>query len=447
MVDTLFPGQVLSALAEGRGEGIKEQPFTPRPGFSKGMPGSEGESQASKGPRPFAGEEGSDYVLELLEDTLAQLEPALRGTFLQKLLKRLAGVDVSETESLTHWSEVLRRRSEMAERLGRPVSLKTAATDYFDAAQLLQKSILLDHGELKQLRRNAATDPLTGLYNRRLFDEYLTKELNRSRRYAYPLALLLFDLRNFKQANDTYGHAVGDEVLRSLARAFVETIRGSDYPCRIGGDEFALLLPQSEKSSAFALAQRITEKFELYAQALAPNPGLGLDYGVTSFPDDGESAATLYEVADRQLYAHKKSARRVPAEPQIPAQPQVEVDLGREPVVVPPPPALRVTGEPVPLATPVVSEARNQRRYERISLEGSGAYAVLRSNAGTKVVRVLDMSFGGFSFLLDEAFELPETFHARLHVPIMPTAELRIRRVYAQRLAQGLQRIGCAFFR
>ncbi len=417
------------------------------------MPGPERESQAYKGPRPFAGEEGSDYVLELLEDTLAHLEPALRGTFLQKLLKRLAGVDVSETESLTHWSEVLRRRSEMAERLGRSVSLKTAATDYFDAAQLLQKSILLDHGELKQLRRNAATDALTGLYNRRLFDEYLTKELNRSRRYAYPLALLLFDLRNFKQANDTYGHAVGDEVLRSLARAFVETIRGSDYPCRIGGDEFALLLPQSEKSSAFALAQRITEKFELYAQALAPNVGLGLDYGVTSFPDDGESAATLYEVADRQLYAHKKSARQVPAEPQIPAQPQVpaqppvEVDLGREPVVVPPPPPLRVADEPVPLAAPVVSEARNQRRYERISLEGSGAYAVLRSNSGTKVVRVLDMSFGGFSFLLDEAFALPETFHARLHVPIMPTAELRIRRVYAQRLAQGLQRIGCAFFR
>ncbi len=423
------------------------------------MPGPEGESQTSKGPRPFAGEEGSEYVLELLEDTLAQLEPALQGTFLQKLLQRLAGVDVSETESLNHWQEVLRRRSEMAERLGRPVSLKTAATDYFGSVQLLQKSILLDYGELKQLRHNAATDALTGLYNRRLFDEYLTKELNRSRRYAYPLALLLFDLRNFKQANDTYGHAVGDEVLRSLARAFVETIRGSDYPCRIGGDEFALLLPQSEKSSAFALAQRITEKFELYAQALAPNVGLGLDYGVTSFPDDGESATTLYEAADRQLYAHKKSARQVPAqpqipaqpqapaEPQIPAQPQVEVDLGREPVVVPPPPAFRGAGEPVPLTAPVVSEARNQRRYERISLEGSGAYAVLRSNSGTKVVRVLDMSFGGFSFLLDEAFDLPETFHARLHVPIMPTAELRIRRVYAQRLAQGLRRIGCAFFR
>ena len=187
--------------------------------------------------------------------------------------------------------------------------------------------------------------------------------------------------------------------------------------------------------------------------------GLGLDYGVTSFPDDGESATTLYEAADRQLYAHKKSARQVPAqpqipaqpqapaEPQIPAQPQVEVDLGREPVVVPPPPAFRGAGEPVPLTAPVVSEARNQRRYERISLEGSGAYAVLRSNSGTKVVRVLDMSFGGFSFLLDEAFDLPETFHARLHVPIMPTAELRIRRVYAQRLAQGLRRIGCAFFR
>ncbi len=122
--------------------------------------------------------------------------------------------------------------------------------DYFGELCILRNPVLLEYEELKKLRHDAATDPLTGLNNRRMFEEYLDQEIDRSTRYGSSFALLLVDLRKFKSANDTYGHATGDEILRSVARASLETIRGSDIPCRTGGDEFAILLPQAERSGA-----------------------------------------------------------------------------------------------------------------------------------------------------------------------------------------------------
>ncbi|MFQ5776764.1 MAG: diguanylate cyclase domain-containing protein [Terriglobia bacterium] len=389
------------------------------------------------GPRQPLLEDPSEYFLDLIADTLEQLDPAVQGAFLQKFLNGLAGVDVSEDDSLVYWQAIQLRRRELTERLGRPVTLKTAAVDYFGTALLLKNPILLEYHELKRLRQSAATDPLTGLYNRRLFDESLAKELSRSQRYSYPLGLLLLDLRNFKKANDTYGHAIGDEVLLYLAQACTETVRGSDYPCRIGGDEFGLLLPQSDGKSASALARRIAYKFENHVQRLAPDVGLGLDYGVASFPEDGDKASSLFEVADHRLYAYKKEAHRG-------RRPwQREHD---EP---------RVLSVPAPATSPTVVEGgaapsssrQELRRYERISLEGTGAYGILRNGIGPKVARVIDLSLGGASFLLDETIQAPETFYARLHVPILlfPPSDMKMRRVYSRRLAQGLQRIGCHF--
>ena len=204
---------------------------------------------SSQGPLPMAGEvrnqealmaidfEGSsEYLLELIVDNLRQLGPDAPGAFLQRLLKGLTSVEVTENESIVHWEKILARRNELTEKLGRPSSLRTAAVDYFGELQLLRKPILLEYEELEKLRHNAATDSLTGLKNRRMFEEYLVREINRSSRYGTSFALLLLDLRGFKSVNDTYGHATGDEILRSVARASLETIRGSDISCRIGGD-------------------------------------------------------------------------------------------------------------------------------------------------------------------------------------------------------------------
>ncbi len=380
----------------------------------------------------------TEPFLDLVLDTLQQLEPGPRGAFLQKLLKNLANIELPESESLTHWQGIVLRRSELSERLGRPVSVRTAALDYFSSTALLRNPVLVEFSELKRLRYNAATDPLTGLYNRRLFDEYFSREINRSSRHAYPLALVLFDLSNFKQVNDTYGHAVGDAVLLTLARVCVETIRGSDYPFRIGGDEFAVLLPQSEFPSAQTLIRRIAQKFEQEIQALAPDVGLQLDYGVALFPADGENTSRLFQVADQRLYAARKAVG-----PRPPDQ-RTESDA---------PPPIQAEGAPPVSSQPVPMKPLSQqmRRHKRTALQGTGAYAALSDGFGFKTSQLLDVSLGGVGLMLREAIDLPETFLVRLHLPKLvdlpdlPGTELRVRRVYTQPQPDGAVRVGCQF--
>src|SRR6476646_9664037 len=124
-----------------------------------------------------------DSFYDLLIDTLDGLEQSARGPFLQRLLKSLTQLDLSESLSLEYWDCTLERRRELADILGRPVSLKTALVDFLAGTNALRIPILMEYDELKKLQINAATDPLTGLYNRRFFDEYFEKELNRAKRY------------------------------------------------------------------------------------------------------------------------------------------------------------------------------------------------------------------------------------------------------------------------
>ena len=104
--------------------------------------------------RPPEREELADYFLELIEDTLEQLDTGVQGAFLRQFLNSLAGVEVSESESLVHWQEIQKRRRELSERLGRRIGLRTAAVDYF-ATGLLRNPILLEYEELKRLRLNS----------------------------------------------------------------------------------------------------------------------------------------------------------------------------------------------------------------------------------------------------------------------------------------------------
>ena len=382
--------------------------------------------------------------LDIVTETLRELEPAAQGAFCQKFLKNLVGLEVSEEESVAHWQQILAWRRDLCEKLGRPVSLRTAVVDYVSHSGLAYQPVLLEYEELKRLRHDVATDPLTGLSNRRTFDEQLEREITRSQRHGVPLTLVFLDLRNFKKANDTYGHAVGDAVLRRLARVFDENIRASDYSCRVGGDEFALILPQSEAQSTLSLVQRTAQRFIETIQTLAPEAGIVLDFGLASYPGDAESATSLFKAADADLYTRRQRgfdptsgptagpARAVPEQP-----PRTTTML--------PKPLPEIAPTPPPRPPDVETPRQWTRRHERISLEKINAYGVLQQQAGRKQVRVLDVSFGGVGFLMDEAIDLPEKFFARLHVPILPEADFKLRRVYSQRLAQGLVRVGCRF--
>ncbi len=379
-----------------------------------------------------------DAFLELLTDTLETMERPARGQFLERFFKSIAHVDLNETQGLDIWEQVLARKRELSESAGKKVALQAALVDVLTSANLLRLPIVMEYEDLRKLQINAATDSLTGLYNRRLFDDYFEKELNRSIRYSHRLALVVFDLQRFKQVNDRYGHPQGDIVLQMVATTLQKSIRTSDYAFRLGGDEFALLLPQSDTEQAAALSRRLRAA---YAAAIEPlNLGfpLVLDYGLAIYPDDGEKQDLLFKVADDRLYQLKNLA-------QSPA-PTGAIPAGTRPAPTPEtqvPPATGSTSEPsvTPEATKPPLE---RRRWERVSLAGTRANALFGEGV-ERTARVLDLGYGGVGLETARPEELGESFLAVLHVPILPPVRVNLRRIYLKYGSAGSSRVGCAF--
>src|SRR5437879_1380448 len=248
-----------------------------------------------------------DTYLELLADTLESLDLPARGQFLQRFLRAITHLDLRETQCVQVWDEMLTRRRELTDLAGRQVSLKTALMDVLTSSALLRVPIIIEYEELKKLELNAVTDPLTGLHNRRLFAETFEKELNRARRYSQPLGLVTLDLHRFKEVNDQHGHPRGDDVLRAAAATLRKALRTSDSAFRIGGDEFALLLPQTDSPQALALCRRVETVFAEMLQTLQLSVTVGMDHGVAIFPQDAEQADQLIRIADERLYRLKQA--------------------------------------------------------------------------------------------------------------------------------------------
>ncbi|MCP5179288.1 MAG: sensor domain-containing diguanylate cyclase [Pseudomonadales bacterium] len=163
----------------------------------------------------------------------------------------------------------------------------------------------------KELERLAHTDALTGLYNRRIFMQRLEEEVERVRRHGTTLSVLLFDLDFFKKVNDTYGHDAGDIVLAAVARVATQVKRMSDVAARLGGEEFALLLPETDQQGAVQLAQRLRTAIERH-QYLSP-AGVPLhvtaSIGVATATHEAREIEKLLSLADRQLYRAKNNGR------------------------------------------------------------------------------------------------------------------------------------------
>ena len=176
-----------------------------------------------------------------------------------------------------------------------------------------EASIALENARLYEEARDLADrDPLTGFFNHRYFHERFGQEAVRSRRGHRPLSLLMLDLDDFKLVNDTFGHVLGDEVLRFTADLIRRTLRGSDVPARYGGDEFAILLPDASPDEAALTAERLTTAFAETAFSTASGLAvpIGISVGAATFPVDGRTAAELIAVADAGLYRMKRVVRR-----------------------------------------------------------------------------------------------------------------------------------------
>lgn len=188
-------------------------------------------------------------------------------------------------------------------------SVITAAVAVIQRAQMVE-STMADNARLEQL---AQTDPLTQLLNRRALTERITAEMERALRYDSTLALLMIDLDHFKKVNDTYGHLVGDDVLRDVAQLLGETIRGTDIVARYGGEEFLVLLPETDDEGAERFAERIRAAVEQHPFVAGKTSGtlsMTTSVGVAVFPAARiESVEDLFARADAALYRAKADGR------------------------------------------------------------------------------------------------------------------------------------------
>ena len=165
---------------------------------------------------------------------------------------------------------------------------------------------------IAELSEYATVDPLTGLWNRRVFMDRLSEEMSRFTRYGSPLSLLMVDLDGFKQLNDTQGHASGDDALRAIGRLVTSQFRVADIAARYGGDEFAVILPGTNKTEAFAAAEKLRVSIEslgLRSGADRRGPLVTASIGVAAAGPLAPDATRLLEVADRALYRAKGSGR------------------------------------------------------------------------------------------------------------------------------------------
>lgn len=403
-----------------------------------------------------------DSFLDLLVETLAGLDETVRGPFLQRFFKTSTQIDLTEAQSLDAWSKTLARQREFSEALGRRIALKTALVDVLGATHFMRVPVILEYDEYKKLQSYAASDGLTGLYNRRRFDETCDRELTRSKRYNQQLAVVMFDLRHLKEVNDQYGHPKGDEVLRLAANNLRNTLRASDFAFRIGGDEFALLLPQTDPEQAATLCRRVRANFETEAVPLQIKIGVTLDFGIAVHPRDAETKEGLIDAADKQLYALRSktgSSRVIPMEAPAASrtasrETQAAAAPGFTPAAAPSTPVSPIGVSPASAAASAAASASthttappkpaaNPRKWERVSLTGTKSYAVI--DGSLKTATVLDLSYGGVALLLDNGDDVPAQFSAVLHVPILPPLRVSLRKTYASNVEGGHVRMGCAF--
>jgi diguanylate cyclase (GGDEF)-like protein len=161
-------------------------------------------------------------------------------------------------------------------------------------------------GVLKKLEDAAKTDPLTGLLNRRAFEESFDVELARAARGKFSVGLVMLDLDGFKRFNDDHGHPAGDTALKRLSQVLKEATRAIDHVARVGGEEFAILAPESSTAGTLALAERLRRSVEL---EFSGRGGLTASCGVASYPDNGTDRSSLVGAADRALYKAKDLGR------------------------------------------------------------------------------------------------------------------------------------------
>lgn len=274
---------------------------------------------------PFDQPPSSSDLQQLQQDILSSLssdpgDSKMQCQHLQPLLKKkkneackiilynLVQLNFTHENACEHWDSIVQHAQKLQTSLQRKVGLATVACDYFSTINpCLDNPKLIEFARFEETLRSAHHDFLTGLLSRGAFQNFFEQEISRASRHGHNTALVFFDLDNFKEINDTHGHLLGDEALKQVGKIILDSKRMEDMACRFGGDEFLLLLPETNKFMALRVSKKIHELINsliLFDHEERPIQ-VTCSGGLASFPLDSDTDKGLMDCADRALYQAK----------------------------------------------------------------------------------------------------------------------------------------------
>ena len=252
------------------------------------------------------GEDEEKFLQEL--EQIAQSEGDL---IFPVLLNVFTQLDFDQNEAKEIWEGILKHRKEMSESFKRQVNILTAICDYF---LTIKKSFnypkVVELKVFEEANHFSKCDSLTGLYNRGYFEESLSGEISRARRYSTEFSILFLDLDDFKNVNDTLGHLAGDYVLKKVSNLIINEKREEDVVARYGGEELVVILPETNKVNTIIKAERIRKKIqEMPLTFNGKKIKISASGGIATFPQDAVEANSLIHCADQALYRAKSEGK------------------------------------------------------------------------------------------------------------------------------------------
>lgn len=236
------------------------------------------------------------------------LESSLTNTF-SELLFRLTHEIYSEEKATALWHQIVEHRANIKKRLDRDVGMLVAALDYLsNITGDISSPKIMDDLRIEEAAAIATRDSLTALYLRGVFDFTLERMVLEHRRYAKPLSLLLLDVDEFKEINDRYGHQAGDDALREIGKRVLNCIRKTDFPARYGGDEIAVIFPETSIDQAIVMADRL--RIDVCRCFKESGSNITVSIGVSCIHEpDVSTAVELVQQVDRALYKAKRTGK------------------------------------------------------------------------------------------------------------------------------------------
>jgi diguanylate cyclase (GGDEF)-like protein len=236
------------------------------------------------------------------------LDSSIANTF-SELMFRLTHEIYTEEKATALWQQIVLHRESLKEQVGRDMGMLVAALDYLsNISGDISSPKIMEDLRIEEAAAMATRDSLTGLYLRGVFEFSLERMVQEHRRYDKALSVILLDIDDFKKVNDDYGHQVGDEVLLRIGEMILNDIRKADFPARYGGEEIAIIFPETSVVQATVMADRLRE--DVRRCFAVGEPTITVSIGVSCIHEPGTTTASeLVRQADKALYEAKRTGK------------------------------------------------------------------------------------------------------------------------------------------